>query len=328
MSEQESIIKVKDLSKSFKDLQAVKSVSFKVHKGEVFGFLGPNGAGKTTTISMLATLLKVTGGDAWIAGHSIKNERIQVRKSIGLVFQESTLDEELTAKENLKFHAEFYGMNKKDYEKRSTELLEIVDLAERADDPVRNFSGGMKRRLEIARGILHYPKVLFLDEPTIGLDPQTRAKMWQYILRVAKEQSITLFMTTHYLDESEYCDHIAIMDKGQIVALDTPDKLKEHVGGDVITLKTANNQQVIQGLKNKFQLETKENEGELKIVAKKGDEVLPKILKGLDVNVTSIELKKPTMDDVFIKLTGSTIRDSEVSDTEKTKRFMRRRGRR
>ncbi len=321
-----TIIEVENLTRSFKDFQAVKGISFTVREGEVFGFLGPNGAGKTTTIKMFSTLLKPTSGEARIAGHSVKTERIAVRKSIGMVFQEPTLDEELSAYQNLRFHAEFYGVPSSVYKKRAHELLELVDLADRANKPVRDFSGGMKRRLEIVRGMLHYPKILFLDEPTIGLDPQTRATMWQYILKVAKQEKITLFMTTHYLNEAEYCDRIAVIDHGKIVAMDTPDKLKEGVGGDIITMQTDNNDQAIAYIKDHFSQDVRIDEKKIKAVVKDGDEVLPKLIRELPQQVQSIELKQPTLDDVFIKLTGSKIRDEAPSAAEKSKNFLRKRG--
>jgi len=321
------IINVKNLTRKFKDFTAVNAVSFDVFEGEIFGFLGPNGAGKTTTINMLSTLLKISGGEATINGKSVSRERTAVRKSIGLVFQESTLDEDLTARENLRFHAEFYGLQKDLYASRSEELLSIVDLSDRADEVVKNFSGGMKRRLEIARGILHHPKVLFLDEPTIGLDPQTRSAMWQYIRKVAKQNNITVFMTTHYLNEAEYCDRIAVMDKGKIVALDTPNNLKKLVGGDIITLATSDNVMAKKEIETRFHVEVRQDEDKLVAVVENGNELLPTIIKELPQNVLSIELKEPTLDDVFIKLTGSKIREQEVSNVEKTKRFLRKRGR-
>ncbi len=321
-----SIIEVKNLTKKFKDTVAVDSISLSVSEGEVFGFLGPNGAGKTTTIKMLSTLLKPTGGSAAINGHSVDDDRIAVRKSIGLVFQESTLDEEMSALENLRFHAEFYGVPVEMYRQRSVELLRLVDLEDRANKKVRDFSGGMKRRLEIVRGMLHYPKVLFLDEPTTGLDPQTRATIWQYILKIAKQQRITLFMTTHYLNEAEYCDRIAIIDRGKIVALDTPTKLKEKVGGDIITLATDDNGKSMEYIRQHFTADVHEDSGQLIAIVKEGNQVLPRIVRELPEMVRSIVLKQPSLDDVFIKLTGSKIRDEAPSDAERTKRFLRKRG--
>jgi ABC-2 type transport system ATP-binding protein len=214
----------------------VDHINFEVKKGEIFGFLGPNGAGKSTTINMLSTILPVTDGEALINDFSILSQRDDVRKSIGLVFQDPSLDDRLTAEENLRFHAKLYGVPSDEFQKRKQEVLELVDLWDRQNDIVKNFSGGMKRRLEIARGLLHYPAVLFLDEPTIGLDPQTRAHLWDYILRLKREKEMTIFMTTHYMNEAEYCDHIAIIDQGKIVALGTPRELKKQIGGDIISM--------------------------------------------------------------------------------------------
>ena len=221
------IIEVKQLTKRFGGLTAVDHVSFAVGKGEIFGFLGPNGAGKSTTISMLATILTPSEGDATISGFSIRRQRDEVRRSIGLVFQDASLDNRLTAEENLRFHARCTAFRKGDYVRRMEEVLRLVDLWDRRRDIVETFSGGMKRRLEIARGLIHYPDVLFLDEPTIGLDPQTRALLWDYVLKLKHDRAMTIFMTTHYMDEAEYCDRIAIMDHGKIVALDTPGPSQE-----------------------------------------------------------------------------------------------------
>lgn len=224
-----SIIEVKKLRKQFKDLVAVDDISFTVEPGEIFGFLGPNGAGKSTSINILSTILAPTSGDAIVNGFSILTERDNVRRSIGLVFQDPSLDDRLTAEENLRFHAELYGVSKADYKVRLEEVLNLVDLSDRRNEVIRTFSGGMRRRLEIARGLIHYPAVLFLDEPTIGLDPQTRAHLWEYILKLKKEKGMTIFLTTHYMNEAEYCDRIAIIDRGTIIALDTPSALKKQV---------------------------------------------------------------------------------------------------
>ncbi|PIY95573.1 MAG: ABC transporter ATP-binding protein [Candidatus Kerfeldbacteria bacterium CG_4_10_14_0_8_um_filter_42_10] len=321
-----NIIEVNNLTRRFKELVAVQDVSFNVAQGEIFGFLGPNGAGKTTTIKMLATLLKPTSGEAKVAGFSVIKDRIAVRKSIGLVFQESTLDEELSAYENLRFHAEFYGVPSSTYKQRSLELLQLVDLAERAKKKVRDFSGGMKRRLEIVRGMLHYPKVLFLDEPTIGLDPQTRATIWQYILKIAKQQGITLFLTTHYLNEAEYCDRIAVIDHGKIVALDSPDKLKERVGGDIITLTTDHNGRSQEFISEHFTKDVRIENDQIVAIVRDGNQILPRLVRELPETVKSIELKQPSLDDVFLKLTGSKIRDEAPSAAERSKRFLRARG--
>ncbi len=225
-----SIIEVKKLTKKFKDFKAVDGISFSVEEGEIFGFLGPNGAGKSTTINMLSTLITPTSGGAKINGFDIEREMDEVRKSIGLVFQDPSLDDRLTAWENLTFHSRLYGLSKKEYLPRVREVLKLVDLMAKKDNLVKSFSGGMKRRLEIARGLTHYPRVLFLDEPTLGLDPQTRFNIWDYILKLRETHKMTIFMTTHYMQEAEYCDRIAIIDKGKIVALDTPANLKKKVG--------------------------------------------------------------------------------------------------
>ena len=225
-------IAVRGLAKSYGEVEAVRGVDFEVATGEVFGFLGPNGAGKTTTINMLCTLAKPTAGSARVAGHDVVSERDEVRRNIGLVFQDPTLDGYLTAEQNLRLHAELYGVQSSLVPARMRQVLEMVGLWERRSSPVRNFSGGMRRRLEIARGFLHSPRVLFLDEPTIGLDPQTRRSIWDYIRELKEAEDITIFLTTHYMDEAEWCDRIAIMDHGQIVALDSPDVLKERVGAD------------------------------------------------------------------------------------------------
>ncbi|MGQ9558496.1 MAG: ABC transporter ATP-binding protein [Desulfurispora sp.] len=223
----ENIVQVQELTKEYPGLVAVDGLSFAVHRGEVFGFLGPNGAGKSTTIKMLATLLRPTRGTALINGYDIVRQPNQVRQSIGMVFQDPSLDERLTARENLVFHAMLYNVPRREVNRRIAAVLEMVDLADRQDHLVRTFSGGMKRRLEIARGLLHYPAVLFLDEPTVGLDPQTRHRIWQYIHELQRQHSITIFMTTHYMEEAENCQRIAIIDHGRLVALGSPPQLKE-----------------------------------------------------------------------------------------------------
>src|SRR5204862_3571762 len=231
-------IVVRELSKSFGEVQAVRGVDFEVATGEVFGFLGPNGAGKSTTINMLCTLARPSAGSATVAGHDVASERDDVRRHIGLVFQDPTLDSYLSAKENLRLHAELYGVERSLVLPRMRQVLEMVGLWERRDSPVATFSGGMRRRLEIARGLMHSPRILFLDEPTIGLDPQTRISIWSYIQLLKETEDITIFMTTHYMDEAEFCDRIAIMDQGKIVVLDTPEALKASVGADRVTIDT------------------------------------------------------------------------------------------
>lgn len=319
------IIEVEKLSKQFKNLVAVSDISFSVKKGEIFGFLGPNGAGKSTTIGMLATLIVPTEGSARIAGFDIAVNRNNVRQSIGLVFQDPSLDDRLTAEENLRFHAKLYNVAKKDYQARMKEVLEMVDLWDRRNDVVKIFSGGMKRRLEIARGFIHYPQVLFLDEPTIGLDPQTRAHLWNYVLKLKKDMGITIFMTTHYMEEAEYCDRISIIDHGKIVALDTPLNLKKMIGGDIITMESPD----INGLKNELEkrygLAAKTKDKIIQIEVKDGDKFLPKLFNELDAKISSIYLRKSTLDDVFLSLTGRAIREETASKKDIFKGQMGRR---
>ena len=232
-------IRVEGLEKRFGDVHAVRGVDFEVRGGETFGFLGPNGAGKSTTINMLCTLLRPTAGRATVAGFDVVAERDDVRREIGLVFQDMTLDTYLTGAQNLRFHGQLYGVPSGELETRMKQVLELVGLWDRRDKEVATFSGGMKRRLEIARGLLHSPRVLFLDEPTVGLDPQTRASIWEYLDQLRRQEDLTIFLTTHYMDEAEHCDRIAIMDVGQIVALDTPQALKAAIGTDRVRLVTA-----------------------------------------------------------------------------------------
>lgn len=318
MSDMENVIEVKQLTKKFKKMTAVNAVSFDVRKGEIFGFLGPNGAGKSTTINMLATLLRPTSGDASINGNSIVLEKDKVRQSIGLVFQDPSLDEKLTAEENLRFHAQLYRVPGGEYRKRMEEVLRLVELWDRKNDIVKTYSGGMKRRLEIGRGLIHYPAVLFLDEPTIGLDPQTRAHIWQYVLKLKHEKKMTIFMTTHYMDEADYCDRIAVIDNGKIVALDAPDGLRKLLGGDIVRLKTSQIEKTKRELKKIFpDKDVQENNGILQMKAGEGEKILPRIARELTVPVESMELRKPTLDDVFIHLTGREIRTVQAAAPEK-----------
>jgi ABC-2 type transport system ATP-binding protein len=319
-----SIINVQNLSKQFKSVRAVDGISFSVSEGEVFGFLGPNGAGKTTTINILCTLLSATGGKAEIAGHDCAKDPDEVRTAIGLIFQDTTLDTGLTAYENLKFHAYLYNLDRKLTERRIDEMLAVVELQNRKHDLIKNFSGGMKRRLEIARGLLHYPRVLFLDEPTLGLDPQTRNTIWDFINTLRKKEKITVFMTTHYMEEAENCDRIAIMDHGKIIALDTPARLKEMVHGDIIHLVTADNQQASREIQKTFGITAQTENGGLSLEAERGDEFIPKLIHSLTVETLSVGLKKPTLNDVFLRLTGRTIRDEVLqNDREITREFVR-----
>ena len=318
------IITVNNLSKKFKSLTAVDDISFSVNEGEVFGFLGPNGAGKTTTINILCTLLSPTSGAAAIAGHDCVGEPEPVRSAIGLIFQDTTLDSGLTAYENLKFHAYLYNLDRRLAEKRIDEMLEVVELSPRKRDLIKNFSGGMKRRLEIARGLLHYPRVLFLDEPTLGLDPQTRNTIWEFIAELRKRERITVFMTTHYMEEAENCGRIAIIDHGKIIALDTPARLKQMVQGDIIHLMTDDNERACAEIAERFGIDCRTENGSLFIETERGEEFIPKLLHGLSVRTTSVNIQKATLNDVFLKLTGRTIRDEVLSsETEITREFVR-----
>lgn len=316
------LVRVKNLSKRFGDLVAVDDVSFEVGEGEIFGFLGPNGAGKSTTIAMLTTLLKPTAGEAFVNGWSVLKDRDEVRRSIGLVFQDPSLDDRLTAEENLRFHARLYGVSAQDYRKRLEEVLNLVELSDRRRDVVRTFSGGMKRRLEIARGLIHYPRLLFLDEPTLGLDPQTRARLWDYVLELKRQRQMTIFMTTHYMQEAEYCDRIAIIDRGRIVALDTPANLKRQVGEDAVTVRSNQADALRQEFKAVYGLEARETPDGLEIKVPEGDKFLPRFLAETKVPVVSVALRKPTLDDVFLKLTGRIIRDQEASATDRMRDHM------
>jgi ABC-2 type transport system ATP-binding protein len=323
------VIEVKNLTKKFDKVTAVDGVSFEVKKGEIFGFLGPNGAGKSTTISILATLVEPTSGEARINSFDVTKNRNDVRKSIGLVFQDPSLDDRLTAEENLHFHARLYDVPTKEYKKRVEEVLELVELKDRCNDLVRTYSGGMKRRLEIARGLIHYPAVLFLDEPTIGLDPQTRSHLWEYILRLKREKAMTIFMTTHYMNEAEYCDRIAVIDRGKIVALDTPANLKKNIGGDIIRMKSREKEKLRKEIKEKYSLEAKNGEGDMiQIEVENADTFMPRLFNELDSKIESIEMRRPTLDDVFLSLTGRMIREEHASGKDAFRDQMRIRGRR
>jgi len=323
-----NIIEVKNLTKKYGDFTAVNGISFAVEKGEIFGFLGPNGAGKSTTIGMLSTLITVTAGRAKINNFDVAEETDEVRRSIGLVFQDPSLDDRLKARENLEFHARLYGLTKKEYKERVKEVLELVELWDRRENLVRSFSGGMKRRLEIARGLIHFPKLLFLDEPTLGLDPQTRAHIWEYILKLRESQQMTIFMTTHYMNEAEYCDRIAIIDQGEIVALDTPEKLKRKVGGDIVQLRSAEKDKLAAELKKRYRLKVKSEGEKLSIEVPDGEKFLPRLFNELDASIDAIELRKPTLEDVFLKLTGRKIREEEASAKDQMREAIRIRRRR
>jgi ABC-2 type transport system ATP-binding protein len=299
------------LTKSFGEVEAVRGIDLDVRPGETFGFLGPNGAGKSTTIKILCTLATPTSGTATVAGYDVLRQRREVRRRIGLVFQEPTLDAYLTAEQNLRFHADLYGVPRAVAAVRLDEVLTMVGLAQRRHDRVSTFSGGMRRRLEIARGLLHSPRVLFLDEPTIGLDPQTRATIWEYLAELHRGEEITVFVTTHYMDEAEHCDRIAIMNQGQIVALGTPEALKAGVGEDRVRLSTDDDPEAIRVLADRFGLAASVHDGQVGVSVPDGAQFVPRLVTELGIPVRSVSVTRPTLDDVFLAYTGTTISDAE-----------------
>lgn len=309
----DNMIQVKNLTRTFGEVLAVDKLNFSVRPGEVFGLLGPNGAGKTTTLNILSTILKPTSGTAMIDGVDVTRHPSQVRRMIGIVFQEPSIDDRLTGKENLEMHANLYGVPRPEQKKRIEEVLNLVELTEKADLLMRTYSGGMRRRLEIARGLIHYPKVLFLDEPTIGLDPQTREHIWTYISALSKRERITIILTTHYMEEADkLCERVAIIDYGRIMALDTPRRLKEGLEGDMISVKAEAANELAAKL-NQLNLvkDLKETRGELKLVVKNGEAVMPRIVEvaaGLGVHIESMSIREPTLEDVFLHFTGREIR--------------------
>ena len=308
---------VRGLEKTYGDIQAVRGIDLTVARGEVFGFLGPNGAGKSTTIKILCTLASPTAGSATVAGYDVVKERDEVRASIGLVFQETTLDDYLSAYRNLLFHGELYDVPANDLPKRIEEVMRMVGLWDRKDSAVATFSGGMKRRLEIARGLVHAPKVLFLDEPTIGLDPQTRNGIWGYIRELRKEHELTIFLTTHYMDEAESCDRIAIMDAGKIVGEGSPEKLKASVAKDRVQLRTKDDAAAIAALKERFEIDAAIHEGQIRFGVTSGEEFLPRLFSELGAGIVSVSVARPTLDDVFLSFTGRAMRDAEASAGER-----------
>jgi ABC-2 type transport system ATP-binding protein len=305
-------VEVHGLTKRFADVEAVRGIDLDVRPGETFGFLGPNGAGKSTTISVLCTLLAPDGGSARVAGHDVVAERDDVRRNIGLVFQDPTLDGYLTAEQNLRFHAELYGVPKALVPPRMQLVLEMVGLWERRRSLVQTYSGGMKRRLEIARGLLHAPRVLFLDEPTVGLDPQTRSSIWGYIEQLKRAEDITIFLTTHYMDEAEHCDRIAIIDQGRLIALDTPEALKASVGKDRVQLQVDDAEAAIAALRERFGLEATIAEGHVTVAVESGEAFVPQLFAELGVPIRGVSVARPSLDDVFMSYTGTTIRDAEA----------------
>ncbi len=309
-------LKIQNLSRHFNGLVAVDNISFEIRQGEIFGLLGPNGAGKTTTLSMLATMLPPTSGSAAVNGIDIEKDPDGVRKSIGIVFQDQSLDEELTAWENMDFHGRLYRIPKETRDQRISELLALVELSERKDDIVKTFSGGMRRRLEIARGLLHHPSVLFLDEPTLGLDPQTRNHLWQYIATLAREKGITIILTTHYMEEADrLCSRIAIIDHGRI----TPNSLKEGLGGDLVTIGSPNPAGVVEALQEPWVTRVETRHDTVVISLANADEHLSTIVTLLNtrhIPITAISVHKPTLEDVFLSFTGKSIREQEADSKE------------
>jgi len=319
-----SNISVENLFKKFGALTAVDGVSFDVGEGEVFGFLGPNGAGKSTTISILCTLMDATSGRASVGGFDCFKEQDAVRRSIGIIFQDPTLDNGLTAYENLLFHAYLYDLDRATARKRIDDGLALVDLTSRKHDLVRKFSGGMKRRLEIARGLMNHPRVLFMDEPTIGLDPQTRNMIWEFIRDLKEKTGLTIFMTTHYMEEAEYCDRIAITDLGRIIAMGTPAELKAGLRGDMIKISAKDNAALAAEVESRFGLKPANLDGGLAITVERGPEFIPTLIKGLTTEITSVSLTRPSLNDVFLSLTGKSIREEGVDAYGTVRGFARR----
>jgi ABC-2 type transport system ATP-binding protein len=323
------VIEVKELTKKYGSLTAVDGISFSVRHGEIFGLLGPNGAGKSTTISMLCTITKPTSGTALIDGKDVSRHPGCVRRSIGIVFQDPSVDDRLTGRENLKIHANLYGVPRDEQKKQIGEVLRLVELEDRADDLVRHYSGGMRRRLEIARALIHFPKVLFLDEPTSGLDPQSRDHIWTYIRRLMKYKDITIVLSTHYLEEADrFCDRVAIIDRGRIVALDTPQHLKDELGGETIVIRSDNNDLLYERVLGAKLVKGIVRVGpDLKMTVDNAHTVLPRVTElaaGLGVRIESISLQEPQLDEVFLHYTGPALRESGGREPHGLDAVMRR----
>jgi ABC-2 type transport system ATP-binding protein len=315
-------VSVSALTKRYGEFEAVRGIDLSIHSGETFGFLGPNGAGKSTTISMLCTLVTPTSGRAEVAGYDVVRQRDDVRRNIGLVFQDPTLDGYLSAERNLRLHAELYGIPRALVPGRLRQVMDMVGLWDRRESKVSTFSGGMRRRLEIARGLMHSPRVLFLDEPTVGLDPQTRSSIWTYIRELKAAEDITIFLTTHYMDEAEYCDRIAIMDQGEIIALDTPEALKASVGKDRVTIRTDDDQAAIDALADRFGITATVAEGSVTFPVERGEAFVPRLFAEFPLPIRSVNVARPTLDDVFMSYTGTTIRDAEATVAQRGREQM------
>jgi ABC-2 type transport system ATP-binding protein len=309
------IVKVEGLSKTFGALKAVDNISFEVNEGEIFGFLGPNGAGKTTTINMLTTLLKPTSGRAEVCGFDIFKHANDVRRSVGVVPQEYTADEDMTGINNILLCADLYGMPRSDSKPHAQELLELVELQDAAKRKVSTYSGGMRRRLELACGLINYPKLLFLDEPTLGLDVQTRTAVWKYIKTLKEDYHMTLFMTTHYLEEADsVCDRIAIIDHGVIIRIGSPEELKESIGGDVIVVGVKELEPDISSdiVQIKLVRDVKKKDNTYRIKAELGEEASPQItdlFRSKGLHVMKVSLTKPTLDEAYLEFTGRSLRE-------------------
>ena len=326
-------IYVSKLVKKYGSFTAVKGISFNVKKGEIFGFLGPNGAGKTTTVHMLTTIIDKTSGQARVAGFDVSKDKEKVRSAIGIVFQDPSLDDRLTGYENLDFHAIIYGIGKEERKKRIKDMLEMVELTDSAGKLVEKYSGGMRRRLEIARGLLNEPEVLFLDEPTVGLDAQTRRHILDYIKALNRKYKLSIFITTHYIEEADYiCDRIAIMDHGKIVASGTPQELKRRLEGDaaIVRLESedSSNRLIAALKKEKFVKSTRKDGLNLYVYVREAESALPKIMSiayKAGIKIASVEVHKPSLEDVFIYYTGKSIRDAEAESNERIRGIMRSR---
>lgn len=327
MKSTQPVLETFRLSKRFGELDAVQDVNLRVSPGEIVGLLGPNGAGKSTTIKMLSTLLQPTSGSAVLVGYDLAKDPFQIRQHIGIIFQDSTLDNRLSGRENLEFHCMIYKVPKPERAARIKQMLEMVDLTDAADRYVKTYSGGMKRRLEIARGLLHRPTILFLDEPTVGLDPQTRATIWEYVRRLVKEYGMGVLMTTHYMEEAENCRYIAIMDQGRLIAEGSPEELKSLMEGDRIRLETSDNRAAAAWLEQNRSLKVRIKQEQLELVLPHGDTQLARLLTELPVEVSRLTIQQPTLEDVFIKLTGRQIRDSESGLTDRLRFSAQRKGR-
>jgi len=318
-------IRAEGLVKMFDGFTAVDRISFAVEEGELFGLLGPNGAGKTTTINMLATLLRPTAGTALVAGVDVARDRDAVRRAIGIVFQEPALDGRLTGRENLEFHTMMYGLGKAERRRRIDEVLALVELTDKASTPVDKYSGGMKRRLEIARGLTHRPKVLFLDEPTLGLDAQTRRHIWDYVRKLNKDAGVTIILTTHYMEEADFlCDRVAIMDHGRFVALDTPSRLKDILGGDVVSLELEGDATAFRDAVGRLDWikRAKLHEDVLSLTMEKGERRIAELVMMAQqhgVAVACVNLHKPSLEDVFLHFTGRPIREQEAGPSERNR---------